>query len=236
MNNTIENKSALEYLSGVPSNTVDLVLTDPPYVISKDTGFSSVVNGVQRFAVSMDFGEWDKDEAFTKNDLRDVIKEYYRVLRNGGTMILFYDLWKLQDLAEICAEVGFKQPRMIEWIKTNPVPLNSKINYLTNSREVAICVTKGSKPTFNSSYDNGIYSYPICHERGRFHPTQKPEAFMRDLIRKHTREGDTVLDCFSGSGTTVVAAIKEGRIGMGCEKNPEFAAKAAQRVMEAKDE
>ena len=56
----------------------------------------------------------------------------------------------------------FKQIRFIEWIKTNPQPLNSKINYLTNSREIGFLLgIKGSKPTFNSSYDNGIYQFPL---------------------------------------------------------------------------
>ena len=48
-----------EFMESLPKNSVDLILTDPPYTISKETGFKSVVNGVQRFAVSMDFGAWD---------------------------------------------------------------------------------------------------------------------------------------------------------------------------------
>jgi DNA modification methylase len=232
-NFTFAHSDAVSFLNTVPDGSVDLVLTDPPYVISKKTGFESVVNGVQRFAVSMDFGDWDKDGAFTPDDLYQVVEEYFRVLRKGGTMILFYDLWKLQELAEICAKVGFKQPRLIEWVKTNPVPLNSQRNYLTNSREIAIAVTKGGCPTFNSSYDNGVYQYPICHEKGRFHPTQKPVAFMRDLIRKHSNPGDTVMDCFSGSGTTITAALLEGRHAIGCERHGEYYEKARARMMEA---
>ena len=67
----------------------------------------------------------------------------------------------------------FKQIRMIEWIKTNPQPLNSKINYLTNCREIALVAIKGSKPTFNSNYDNGIYKFPLQGGKDRFHHTQK---------------------------------------------------------------
>ena len=67
----------------------------------------------------------------------------------------------------------FKQIRFIEWIKTNPVPLNQSVNYLTNSREIALLGVKGGKPTFNSKYDKGIYEYPIQSGKTRFHPTQK---------------------------------------------------------------
>ena len=54
----------------------------------------------------------------------------------------------------------FKQIRFLEWIKTNPQPRNSKINYLTNCREIALLGIKKSNPTFNSQYDNAIYKYP----------------------------------------------------------------------------
>jgi site-specific DNA-methyltransferase (adenine-specific) len=62
---------------------------------------------------------------------------------------------------------------------------------------------KGKKPTFNSTYDNGFYHFPICHGKERTsHPTQKPLSLISDLIKKHSNEGDLVLDCFAGSGTT----------------------------------
>ena len=54
-----------------------------------------------------------------------------------GTIICFYDIWKIESLKNIL-ETKFKQIRFIEWIKSNPVPINSKVNYLTNCREVAI--------------------------------------------------------------------------------------------------
>ena len=118
----------------------------------------------------MDFGDWDKNFF----GLEKVFKEAQRILVDGGTMICFYDLWKIETIKQYYENNKFKQIRFLEWIKTNPVPINSKINYLINAREVAVFGIKKSKPTFNSSYDKGIYEYPICHEKGRFHPTQKP--------------------------------------------------------------
>ena len=145
-------------------------------------------------------------------------------------MVCFYDLWKIETLKLIMEEVGFKQIRFIEWVKTNPVPINSKINYLTNSREVAVCAVKGSNPVFNSSYDNGIYSFPICHDADRFHPTQKPVDLIRSIIAKHTLNGDLVLDNCMGSGTTAIAAIREGRNFIGFETNEEYYEKACKRI------
>ena len=125
---------------------------------------------------------------------------------------------------------------MAEWLKTNPVPINSKINYLTNSREIALVGVKGSKPTFNSSYDNGLYEYPICRDKGRFHPTQKPIKLIEELILKHSNEGDLVLDCFSGSGTTAVACMNTGRTFLGCELDKEYYNKSLKRIERSKNE
>jgi DNA modification methylase len=129
----------------------------------------------------------------------------------------------------------FKQLRFIEWVKTNPVPINSKINYLTNSREIALTAIKGSKPTFHSQYDKGIYEFGICHERGRFHPTQKPLNLLQALITKHSNEGDTVLDCFAGSASCAVACYNTGRNFMGCELDETYYTKATERIAKLND-
>ena len=227
----LKNESCFEYLKTIKDNSIDLVLIDPPYEVSRDTNFASgekTGRNTDRFRVSMDFGDWDNN--FTGLDI--VIKECYRILKKSGTLICFYDLWKITTLKDYFEKANFKQLRFIEWIKTNPVPLNSKTNYLTNSREIALVGVKGGKPTFNSEYDNGIYNYPICHDKGRFHPTQKPVALIEDLILKHSNENDTVLDCFAGSGTTAVAVYNQNRNFIGCELSEEYYKKTLQRLKE----
>jgi DNA modification methylase len=223
------NESCFELLPRIKSGSIDLILIDPPYEISRPTNFQSgelTGTDTDRFRITMDFGEWDKN--FTGLDY--VIKESYRILKAGGTIICFYDLWKIETLKRLYDENKFKQIRFIEWIKTNPVPINSKINYLSNAREVAVSAIKISKPTFNSSYDNGIYSMPICHDKGRFHPTQKPVLLMEQLINKHSKEGDVVLDCFAGSCTTGIASLRLGRHFIGCELDENYFNQANERI------
>lgn len=231
----LENKNCFEYLKTIPDKSVDLVLIDPPYEVSRATNFQAgepTGKDTDRFRLSMDFGSWDYD--FTGLDI--LIKECYRVLKEGGTLICFYDLWKLTTLAKYFENAKFKQLRFIEWLKINPVPINSKINYLTNAREIAICGVKKSKPTFNSEYDNGIYEeegelykFPICHDKGRFHPTQKPVDLLETLIKKHSNENDLVLDFCAGSGSTAVAAYNTNRNFIGCELNKDYYDKTLQR-------
>lgn len=229
MSYTYTNESCFELLPRIATKSIDLILIDPPYEISRATNFQAgALTGTDtdRFRVSMDFGDWDKN--FT--GLEEVFKEGYRILKDGGTMICFYDLWKIETIKQYYDNNKFKQIRFIEWLKTNPVPLNSKINYLSNSREIAVLGIKKAKPTFNSSYDNALYQYPICQDAGRFHPTQKPLALMKALIEKHSNQNDLVLDCFAGSATTGVAALELQRRFIGCEISSEYYQKSLIRL------
>ena len=301
----IQNMNGFDYLNTIDDNTIDLILTDPPYIISRDSGMDKhyehskpkckkteeewqlylkdekksmleiETNSLKKFedfkhnymnygniygdcsktqeqwsdyieknkillkkkefdiekakdnylkygsiygkkyAVKTNYGNWD--DSFTMDELDKFVEIYYKKLKKGGTMILFFDLWKIETLKDILEKYNFKQIRMIEWIKTNPQPLNSKVNYLTNCREIALVSVKGSKPTFNSSYDKGIYEYPFPGGKNRFHPTQKSLPLFEDLIKKHSNEGDIIMDTFLGSGTTYYACKNTNRIFKGCE-------------------
>ena len=224
---TVEVSDYQKFMDLLPDGSVDLILTDPPYCISKKTGFSEVVNGVQRFAVSMDFGSWDHVEI----NLDDMAKVFYKSLRRGGTAIVWYDLWKIGKVKDAMESAGFKMIRQIIWQKTNPVPLNMRATYLSNSREMAVVGVKVGKPTFNSEYDSGIYEYPIPRHKGkRQHPTQKPLVLFEELILKHSNQGDLVVDPFLGAGTTGVAAVKNFRRFAGCDIDPNYARISQERI------
>ena len=275
VNIDIQNCEGLEYLNAIPDNTIDLILTDPPYIISRNTGMNKHYNDVKfnlnklerteeqwikfwkkyvkknrideeepnileqkqkekqkknylkfgtiygkKYCVRTDFGNWDKN--FTLDVLEEFIKMFYIKLKKGGTCIIFFDLWKITNLKILLEKYKFKQIRFIEWIKTNPQPLNSKRNYLTNCREIALSCVKGGKPTFNSEYDKGIYEYPIQGGQNRFHPTQKSLPLFENLIKKHSNEGDLVVDTFLGGGTTAIACKNMNRRFKGCELSKEY--------------
>ena len=265
----IQNIDGLEYLKTLHNNSIDLVLTDPPYITSRETGMGNLhkqveeneKNGIdfvkteeewdkvkdkyinrpgnkldpekmkvnfmkyggiygKKYSVQTEYGDWDKN--FTMEILNDFIANYYKKLRKGGTLIIFFDIWKITPLKEIMEKYKFKQIRFIEWIKTNPQPLNSNTNYLTNCREMALLGVKGSKPTFNSKYDNAIYHFPIQNGKDRFHKTQKSIPLFEELIKKHSNEGDIVLDTFLGGGTTAIACKNTNRNFKGCEISKEY--------------
>ncbi len=275
-NMDIQNKDGIQYLSEIDDNSVDLVLTDPPYITSSETGMGNLYKDIQKnqeagikfvktekewdavkakyigkkgdmteeqmkhnflkfgsiygkkYSVQTEYGDWDT--SFTMDKLDEFVSEYYKKLRKGGTLIIFFDIWKITPLKEIMEKHKFKQIRFIEWIKTNPQPLNSNTNYLTNCREMALLGVKGGKPTFNSKYDNAIYQYPIQGGKKRFHPTQKSVLLFEELIKKHSNEKDTVLDTFLGSGTTAIACKHTNRLFKGCEVSKEYYDKIMESV------
>jgi site-specific DNA-methyltransferase (adenine-specific) len=181
-----------------------------------------------KYAIKTKFGSWDNE--FTLDVLDQYIKLFYEKLVDGGTCIIFFDIWKLSYLKEIMEKYKFKQIRFLEWIKTNPQPRNSKINYLTNCREIALLGIKKSNPTFNSQYDNAIYKYPFPGGKGRVHPTQKSLPLFIDLVKKHSNENDVVLDPFAGSGTTCVAAKETNRQYIGIERDEKYYKLAKKRI------
>ena len=267
----IKNESGEEFLTRIKDGSVHLIMVDPPYIISKETGMNSHYNSVKeseennieyikteeewnqykkekkyknddkkenymkygtiygkKYCVKTDYGSWDSD--FTIEMLDNYISEFYKKLKKGGAIIIFFDLWKITLLKDLLEKHKFNQIRFIEWIKTNPQPLNSNLNYLTNCREIALVAVKGPKPTFNSKYDNGIYMYPLQGGKNRIHPTQKNLKLFEELILKHTNENDIVLDVFLGSGTTLFACKNTFRHFMGCELSSEYYDKIIQRI------
>lgn len=288
----LKNQEAIDFLSVVEKGSVDLVLIDPPYVISRESGMDKWTDHITKqnllnsenikteeqwdkfsnkkdwdkffaksktevkdranhlrrmkkdylkygsiygtkYAKTTDFGQWDRK--FTLEKLAEVINELQRVMKSGATAIIFFDKWKITNIKEILEENKFKQLRIIEWVKTNPQPINSKRNYLSNCTEFAVTVVKGTKPCFNSEYDNGIYKYPIPGGKDRIHDTQKSLPLFEELINKHSNEGDLVLDCFAGAATTAIAAMKTNRNFIGCELEKQYYHEAMARIEKHKE-
>lgn len=224
------NGDCLEVMKGIPDGSVDLILTDPPYNISRDSCFLRGKNPAKKgdvFLIKHDFGEWDRKPL----DLNSLFNEFNRVLKRGGTLLIFYDIWKLQDLKAAAENFKFKQPRVCCWVKNNPVPLNSDKNYLSNACEYFVTFVKLGKGVFNSKYDNGLYKYPICHGKERTeHPTQKPLTLISELLLKHSNKNDVILDMFMGSGTTGVACKNLNRKFIGVELDETYFNIAKERI------
>jgi len=211
----------LEKMKDIPDGSVDATITDPPYNIARDNNFNTMGRS------GIDFGEWDKGA-----DLFSYIDEVYRVLKNGGYFVVFNDWKNLGDIARYSEKLGFDTKDMIRLEKTNPMPRNRDRRYITDYECAVWFVKPKAKWTFNRQSDT--YERPkfvASIEKG-LHPTQKNIKLMEWLIKIHTKETDTVLDPFMGSGSTGVACKNINRNFIGIELDPEYFKIAEKRINE----
>ncbi|TAA71657.1 site-specific DNA-methyltransferase [Planomicrobium okeanokoites] len=221
--NKITQGDCLEVMKLIPDNSVDLLLTDPPYNVSMKSNFHTM--GRQ----GVDFGEWDKE--FDQQSWLSLASEK---VKKGGSVVIFNDYKNIGEMSEVLEFNGFVVKELLMWRKPNPMPRNRDRLYVT-SVEVALWAVKGKGWTFNrtrENYENAIFDSPTVNHKQRIHPTQKPLKVIEEIMGIHSNKGDVVLDPFMGSGTTALAAMNTGRNFIGIEKEMEFVEKANERILE----
>ena len=240
---TLKQGDCLELMKELPDDSVDAVITDPPYNISKenDNRDRSKANSPvmrRKSPLRFDFGQWDnrtREEflKFTTNWL----KESCRVLKDGGTIISFFNKEDISYLGWEGKKLGIRTRVIFTWCKSNPVPSFRKVNYLSATEYIWIG-SKGTKAwTFNFKMQKEMRNYMITPNGSVYkqteHPTEKPEELIKHFIEIHTNEGDTILDPFMGSGTTGVACVQLNRNFIGYEISPDYFKIAEKRIKEA---
>lgn len=211
MKQEIWHGDCLDLMKDIPSGSIDLVLTDPPYNIARDNNFNSMGRA------GIDFGEWDKNA-----DIFTYMDEVFRVLDKNGSFIVFNDWKNLGDIAKYAEKLGLATKDMLRLEKSNPMPRNRDRRYITDF-ECAIWFTMPhAKWCFNRQ--DPAYQRPkfLCPIDKGLHPTQKSLKLMQELVKIHSNEGDVILDCFAGSGTALLAAKKLNRQFIGIEKEKEY--------------
>ena len=209
---TIYHADCREILPTLPK--VDLLLTDPPYNASFNadgTKKRGVVCKHKGYAAINQ--EWDNETVM------DVVLAWH------GQSLAFCSFHLLgRYLHE-------KPPHQIlHWVKTNPFPALG--DYYSFSVEYILWWRDGG--AFNRGGYTDVFSFPICGGDERTgHPTQKPQALMEILIAKHTNPGDTILDPFMGSGTTLRAAKNLGRKAIGVEIDERYCEIAVRRLAQS---
>ena len=219
------NRDSLQFMKEIPANSVDAIITDPPYNISRDNNFTTMGRA------GIDFGEWDKDF-----DLTSWIKVAEPLLKKGGNIVIFNSWKNMTNITKSLEENGFEVKDLIRWKKTNAMPRNRDRRFITDYEVAVWAVKKGGKWTFNRLSDKyeipeivgGLTPKSEKIEGG--HPTQKPVYVMKWLIERLTNEGDVVLDPFMGSGTTGVACKNLNREFIGVELDENYYNIAYNRI------
>lgn len=223
----------------------DMVFADPPYFLS--SGGISYQSGK---VVCVDKGDWDKPttpedlDAFNLRWLL-AVREH---MKDNATIWISGTHHNIFSVQQQLLKLGFKILNVITWAKTNPPP-NISCRYFTFSTEFIIWARKSPKVPHYFNYDlmkklNGdkqmtdVWQLPAIGKWEKScgkHPTQKPLAVLARLIQASTEPNAWILDPFSGSATTGIAANLLGRNYLGLEKEEEYLTMSKTRREELED-
>lgn len=262
--NVILQGDSLSLMQNLPSESVDLIIADPPYNLSKGSEISISPN---RKLPGMG-GAWDKTmEHWDNIDLSDYLnftiswlKECQRILKPTGSMWIFGSYHNIGIVNVACQALSLEIINEVIWYKPNAFP-NLAGRRLTASHETILWVHKGNEKSrkyyFNYEQSkSGDYNYDSIKKPGkqmrtvweiannkerreiRFgkHPTQKPLRILKRIIELSSEPGDLVFTPFAGAGSECLAALELNRDYLGFELEQEYIEIANKRLANAHTE
>lgn len=211
----------LEGMKWIPDNSVDLVVTDPPYLI--DTKGAGLYKQPDKQYVQ-------ELEGIKDGFSEDVIDELCRVMKKINCYF-FCSQKQIMPLVKYFVEGKGCNWNLLSWHKTNPVPACGN-KYLTDTEFILFFREKGVKVFGSFDTKRTWYATPLNQADKKLfgHPTCKPISILQNLIINSSNEGDVVLDPFMGSGSTAVAAKDNARNYIGFELNEEYYKKSLDRI------
>jgi site-specific DNA-methyltransferase (adenine-specific) len=227
----IHNCDCMEFMRGMEAESVDCVLTDPPY--SSGGAFRGDRNGSTRNKYQSTSTSDVKPEFYGDNrDQRSLERwvaywgsECWRIMKPGGFFMCFIDWQNLAAVIDALQMAGFVYRGVFSWNKTNARPQKG---IFRNDTEFVVYGTKG--PTIQmEKYAKGYYQCMPKQTRNRIHSTEKPVELLEHLLQ-FVPEGGLVFDPFAGSGSTGEACARLGLRFEGCELSEEYARLANERL------
>ena len=225
-------ENCFDVLPLIHENSINMIFVDPPYFLSN--------GGITCHAgkmVSVNKGKWDVSKGVEENYIftQRWLRECQRILTPNGTIWVSGTSHIIYTVGSAMQSLGYKILNDIAWFKVNPPP-NLSCRYFTHSTETILWAAKNKDSRHHFSYELmkkmnnnkqmlSLWSIkapgPLEKIYGK-HPTQKPLELLNRIVLASTRPGDLVLDPFSGSGTTGIAAIREGRQYIGVELEKDY--------------
>ena len=233
------NEDCLKVLSELPENSIDMIFADPPYFLSN--------GGITCHAgkrVSVNKGTWDKSKGIEETHKFNLewLKLCQNVLTKDGTIWVSGTSHVIYSIGFAMQELGFKILNDIAWFKINPPNLSCR--YFTHATETVLWAAKNknSRHYFNYSLMRrmnnnkqmqSLWSIMAPRPEEKIfgkHPTQKPLRLLERIVLASTKENDIILDPFTGSSTTGIAAYRLGRSFIGIDNNKEYLDLSAKRL------
>ena len=211
--NRIYNEDCLQGMKKLEDKSVDMVLTDIPYGECNNKGHEEIRKISKGLADVVSFS------------IPELISQLSRITR--GSIYIFCSIGQVSIIRKAMDDNGMTT-RLCIWEKTNPSPMNGQFLWLSS---LECCVFgRFSNATFNEFCKSPVWKYPCGSSK--IHPTQKPLELFKRLILASSNDGDLILDPFSGSGTTAIAAKHLNRRFIAFEKNETFYQASIKRLKE----
>lgn len=199
---------AVEWLTGLADESVDLIFTDPPYGI--------------------DYAQFDQTKPYPDiaedilSLLTRVFKECYRVLGHDRVLLVWFDIRHYARLTTVLRDTGFfVYAHPIVWCKEGGSGMLPTRAHYARNYETLLYASKGTRE-LNAP---GVFDWLILPKMtfdARVHPVQKPIVLLKRFIEQHSLPGELVIDPFAGSGSTIIAALQLKRKAAGCELDDNF--------------
>lgn len=219
MNVKLYNDDCLNVLKDIGDNSIDLVVTDPPYEVitgGRNGGVKGKPSGIltenkQLMKSIPKAGLW--------------LSECFRVMKDGTHIYIMTNTLNLTNYLNIINDVGFKLHNLLVWNKNNTTPNR----WYMKNREYVIFARKGFAKPINNPSSQTVHNFDNIIGNKQ-HPTEKPVDLMKLYVENSSQVGDTVLDPFMGIGSTGVACKELGRNFIGVELDKQYFDIATKRI------
>ena len=215
--NRIYNQDCVEGMKSLPDGCIDLIVTDPPYLMnyqsnrrSKERRFNKIQNDINSYQL-----------------IKKSIDEFYRLLKNDSAIYIFCS-WHHIDFFKQEFEKRFKLKNLIVWNKNNHGSGDLKGAYAPK-HELILFGHKG-RALFKEKRLPDVIDCAKIPSIKMLHPTEKPTELLETFIKNNSSCGEVVLDAFMGCGSTAVAAQNTGRNFIGFETDEQHYITACQRI------
>lgn len=217
----IYNSDCIEGMRSIPDDSIDLIVTDPPYLMNYKTNRRKDKN--HKFCKTI---EGDNDPDLINN----YIRECFRVLKPDSAMYMFCNTNQVDVFKTELEDEGFTVKNMIVWVKNNHTAGDLVAQY-GKKFEIIFYVNKGRCPIRGKRITD-VWEFSRVSGKFQVHQNQKPVDLIKQCIEKSSDPGAIVFDGFIGSGTTAIAALEMNRHYLGYELDPEYYEIAQARILD----
>jgi DNA modification methylase len=220
----IVNGDSATVMKGLAAESVDLVFTDPPFGIALDKGMKSKEAWNDKV--------YDDDTQHVLNTIQLVLKECYRVLKDGRHMYLWFGIQHYDYIFKMLEDIGFNVNKVpCVWTKRGGAGVGGSDFSYSSNYEVCFFCMKGRRSLNKLGQPNVWEEQRVAPQR-KIHPTEKPTSLIRRCVEQSSQAGELVIDPFAGSGSTLIGALECNRQAWGCELDKEYYGKIVIRLEE----